>query len=185
MLNTLYPCLQLVCLVCFNSKNILYIKKGLWTIIICVLLLQILFPHVLLAQSSITAEQTSKQAARLEDKKMIFVEARRGMTVPKQYKTVQRGYVLMTAYSSTIDQTDSTPFITANGKYVYDGLIAANFLPYNTKVRFPDYFGDKIFTVDDRMNSRYRHRIDVWMPTRQDALQFGVRYLEFEIIIEI
>ena len=36
--------------------------------------------------------------------------------------------VTITAYSSTPDQTDSTPFITAYNTFVRDGIVAANFL---------------------------------------------------------
>lgn len=90
-------------------------------------------------------------------------------------------WVTVTAYSSTPDQTDNSPFITANGSWVYDGLVAANFLAFGTAIKFPDYFGDKVFTVNDRMNSKYNSRIDVWMPTRAQAKEFGVRYLKMEI----
>jgi 3D (Asp-Asp-Asp) domain-containing protein len=66
---------------------------------------------------------------------------------------------------------------------VYDGLIAANWLPYNTKIRIPDMFGDKIFTVNDRMNPRYdTGRLDVWMPSRVDAKQFGIRHIRIQIV---
>lgn len=92
-------------------------------------------------------------------------------------------FVTATAYSSTPDQTDSTPFTTSNGKPVYDGLIAANWLPYNTKIRIPDMFGDKIFTVNDRMNARYRAgRLDVWMASRFDARKFGARKVRIQIV---
>ena len=33
-------------------------------------------------------------------------------------------WVVITGYSSTPDQTDSTPFITASGTYVEDGIVA-------------------------------------------------------------
>ena len=90
--------------------------------------------------------------------------------------------VLVTAYSSTPDQTDSTPFITANGAYVYDGVVAANFLPFGTKVKFPEIYGEKVFTVEDRMADYNGHKMDIWMPDRQSALQFGVRKLAYEIV---
>ncbi len=91
--------------------------------------------------------------------------------------------VTATAYSSSPDQTDDTPFITSNGKRVYDGLIAANWLPYNTKIRIPDIFGDKVFTVNDRMNARYESgRFDVWMPSRASAKHFGVKHTRVQII---
>lgn len=91
--------------------------------------------------------------------------------------------VVATAYSSTPDQTDDTPFITANGKQVYDGLIAANWLSLGTRVRIPDLFGDKILTVDDRMNERYGYgRIDIWFDAPREALlEFGAKRAKMEI----
>ncbi len=98
--------------------------------------------------------------------------------VPK----TQGRVVVVTAYSSTPDQTDGSPFITANGTYVRDGIIAANFLPFGAKVRFPEMYGDKIFIVADRMAKKNSHKIDIWMPSRDIALQFGVKRLVVEII---
>jgi len=90
-------------------------------------------------------------------------------------------YITVTAYSSTPDQTDSTPFITASGTYVHDGIVAANFLPFGTKIKLPELFGDKVFSVEDRMNSKYYYRVDVWMLTREAAKQFGAQYVKVEV----
>lgn len=87
----------------------------------------------------------------------------------------------VTAYSSDPWQTDDTPFHTADGTYVRDGLIAANFLPLGTRVRFPDLYGDKVFIVKDRMNARYWRRADIWMPATDQARQFGIRYTTMDI----
>jgi 3D (Asp-Asp-Asp) domain-containing protein len=89
--------------------------------------------------------------------------------------------VPVTAYSSTVDQCDDSPFITATGEHVYDGGIAANFLPFGTKVRIPELYGDKVFTVNDRMNSRYYYRADIWMETRQEAINFGLQTVTLEV----
>ncbi len=109
-----------------------------------------------------------------------------GLTVPVSYdgalpnaKSVpaQRiAYVSMTAYTSSVDETDSTPFITADGSHTRDGIVAANNLKFGTRVRFPDLFGDKVFEVHDRMNKRYTDRIDIWMETKPEAFQFGVKH---------
>lgn len=90
---------------------------------------------------------------------------------------------VITAYTSTPDQTDSTPDIAASGKHVYDGMIAANWLPFGTKVKIPALYGDKIFTVDDRMNKRYGYgRMDVWLDVgRAEAIKFGVKRVEIEV----
>ncbi|MEA2088643.1 MAG: hypothetical protein U9O55_02285 [Patescibacteria group bacterium] len=91
-------------------------------------------------------------------------------------------YITVTAYSSTVDQCDSTPFITANGTRVYDGIIAANFLRFGTKVRFPEYSGNKIYTVEDRMHQRFSNRADIWMTTRTQAINFGAKRLKMEVL---
>jgi 3D (Asp-Asp-Asp) domain-containing protein len=102
--------------------------------------------------------------------------------VAKKLNFVAKGKVLVTAYSSTIDQTDASPFTTANGSTVHVGTIACNFLPFGTKVRFPEKFGDQIFVVEDRMNKRHNDKMDIWMESRAEALQFGVRTLAYEIV---
>lgn len=88
----------------------------------------------------------------------------------------------ITAYSSEARQTDSTPFVTAIGTTVRPGVVAANWLPIGTRVRIPEIFGEREFVVEDRMNKRYEDRLDVWLPTRAEAVQFGVRKARVEIL---
>ncbi|OGH88964.1 MAG: hypothetical protein A2537_03040 [Candidatus Magasanikbacteria bacterium RIFOXYD2_FULL_36_9] len=93
---------------------------------------------------------------------------------------------VLTAYTSTPGQTDDSPFIAASGKRVYDGMVAANWLPMGTKIKIPALYGDKVFTVDDRMNPRYGYgRMDVWLdaPVVQ-AKKFGVKRTAVEIYYE-
>jgi len=90
--------------------------------------------------------------------------------------------VSASAYSSTPDQTDSTPFITAKGTYVRDGIVAANFLPFGTAIKIPEIYGDKIFIVEDRMNKRYWHNVDIWFSSREAAKQFGRKTVTIEIV---
>lgn len=90
--------------------------------------------------------------------------------------------VAATAYSSTPDQTDDTPFITALGTTVRDGIIAVNFLPFGTRVKIPDIYGDKIFVVEDRMNRRFWYRVDIWFPDRASALEFGFKKIKIQIL---
>ena len=91
--------------------------------------------------------------------------------------------ITVTAYSSTPDQTDDSPFITASGAWVYDGIVASNFLPFGTKVRFPELFRDKIFTVDDKMHDRFADtRVDIWFSDRESAKEFGIKETIMEIL---
>lgn len=89
--------------------------------------------------------------------------------------------VTVSAYSSTKDQTDKTPYLTAYNTEVRDGIVAANFLPVGTVVRFPQRFGDKLFVVEDRMDERFGLQVDIWMSKYDDAKKFGIQYLEMEV----
>lgn len=91
-------------------------------------------------------------------------------------------YVMVTAYNSEPGQTDDTPFITASNTRTRDGIVATNFLPFGTLVRFPDVYGDKQFVVEDRMNKRYYYHMDIWMEEKSEAIQFGSQFLKMEIL---
>jgi len=104
-------------------------------------------------------------------------------TTNQTQKSVGTIKVVITAYSSTPDQTDDTPFITASGKHVEDGIIANNMLPFGTKIKIPSIYGDKVFIVEDRMNKdKSNYHIDIWMPSRSSALDFGVKTADIEIL---
>ena len=90
----------------------------------------------------------------------------------------------ITAYSSSILETDDTPFITASGTTTKDGVIASNLLPFGTKIRIPGLFGDKVFVVEDRMNKRMGDfQVDIWFPSSESAQNFGVKYAHIETVI--
>lgn len=92
--------------------------------------------------------------------------------------------VVVTSYSSSVDETDSTPYVTASGAFVRPGVAASNVLPFGTKFRIPDFFGNTVFTVEDRMNSRYNGKnwIDIWFESKAKAQSFGKQVAEIEII---
>lgn len=140
----------------------------------------LMFPKAVAAGSNVpdfTAMAGERvQTAIVSESAPVAYLDRAGDTAPRRVI-----YVTVTAYSSTPDQTDDSPFVTADGTWVHDGTLAANFLPFGTKVRLPDYSGDKVYTVEDRMNERYTYRADVWMTSREAAKQFGVKKLKMEI----
>ena len=123
---------------------------------------------MILIQQNAVLSQNDHETKITEIKKAPVIKPQRTMRV------------LATAYSSTVDQCDSTPFITANGTHVHDGTLAANFLKFGTTVKFPTLYGDKIFIVEDRMKSNYK--VDLWFPTRQEAKNFGAKWIEMEIL---
>lgn len=100
----------------------------------------------------------------------------------KTKATVKTYVVSASAYSSSVDETDDTPFITAKGTYVRDGIVATNFLPFGTAIKIPEIYGDKIFVVEDRMNRRYVTNVDIWFPSKELAKQFGRKTVTIEVI---
>lgn len=98
-------------------------------------------------------------------------------------KVVKKMNVVVTAYSSTVWQTDDTPFITAANTYVREGIVANNYLPFGTKVRMPEIYGDKIFIVEDRMSSKKsNYHIDIWLSSYFEAKEFGAKKTYIEVL---
>ncbi len=148
---------------------------------------------------SLTSSMLTPQIATAETQEVastLLAPMAEEIFVPAEFPTAgnrepsQVIWVTVTAYSSDVAQTDSTPCIPANGydlckAYAKNGegdSIAANFLTFDTQISLPEVFGNKIFVVRDRMNRRYGHgRIDVWMPTYEEAKQFGVKRIKMNI----
>lgn len=101
----------------------------------------------------------------------------------EEFQFVKRVRVIVTAYSSTPWETDGNPYITASGNWVREGVVANNLLPFGTKVRMPEVFGDKVFVVEDRMHWRKGdYHIDIWFPSYWEALNFGAKRTYIEIL---
>lgn len=85
---------------------------------------------------------------------------------------------IVTAYSSTENQTDSTPFLTASQKRVQKGFIACpRHLPFGTIVELDG----REYNCQDRMNIRYTNRYDVWMESEESAKKWGIKKLEVKL----
>lgn len=77
---------------------------------------------------------------------------------------------IITGYSSTEDQTDSTPFLTASQKQVKKGIIACpREIPFGTKVEIEG----KTYICEDRMSKKFNDRFDIWFESTEEALEWG------------
>jgi 3D (Asp-Asp-Asp) domain-containing protein len=98
-------------------------------------------------------------------------------------KVTRTAYTVeVSGYNSEARQTDDSPFITAKGTHVRDGIVATNMFPFGTAIKIPALFGDKIFVVEDRMNKRYQRNVDIWMADKSEALKLGRRTVQIEVI---
>src|SRR3989344_4085984 len=104
---------------------------------------------------SIKSDISEETSFNLEEKKLIF-QGNSLMPITNPNFAIAgdriKGQiqVIATAYSSTIEQTDESPFVTASGSTVRNGIVANNGLKFGTKIRIPLLYGNRIFIVEDR-----------------------------------
>ena len=83
---------------------------------------------------------------------------------------------IVTAYTSSEDETDSTPFLNASGGRPQAGSVACpSKYPFGTLVTIQG----QEYKCDDRMSASRRDDsyFDVWMPTKAEAREFGKKIL--------
>lgn len=86
--------------------------------------------------------------------------------------------ILVTGYSSTVDQCDKDPFITASGTTVHLGTMACPpEYAFGTTVKIDE----KIFVCEDRGGKIKNNHFDRWFETRQEALVWGKRIVTAKI----
>ncbi len=79
---------------------------------------------------------------------------------------------IVTAYTSSVDETDDRPWETAAGTLARDGIAACpSEYPFGTEVEI----AGRVFVCEDRMNGRYRdaEHFDVWVKSKEVAFAFG------------
>ncbi|MBD3248399.1 hypothetical protein GF382_03895 [Candidatus Falkowbacteria bacterium] len=133
-----------------------------------------------------------KEISGIDNIAQAFKDDRAGFvnTLPKNSDSLEVSYVrnvVLTAYNSEVAQCDSSPCITANGfnvcKHGIEDTIAMNGIRMGTRIRIPELFGDRVFVVRDRMNAKYdSSRGDIWMISKDEARQFGVKYALIEVL---
>jgi 3D (Asp-Asp-Asp) domain-containing protein len=167
----------------------LSLKK--WEIaLLAVFTLEFAFPHVTLAEilgatAAAVTPETIMFDTRLVNASPDAAPDYNSLPTADAKKPKRTMWVTVTAYSSAIDQCDADPCVTASGlnvcRHNQEDVVAANFLPFGAVVKMPEIFGNRIFTVQDRMNARYTERIDVWFRSREAAREFGVQRVLVEI----
>ena len=106
----------------------------------------------------------------------------------QHYEVISETIRVVTAYNvGDPSQTDDTPCISANGENICRALAegemrcAANFVPLGSRLHV-DKVG--VCLVTDRMNRRYRNRVDIAMrkDEHRKALRFGRQKLQVKIL---
>lgn len=106
--------------------------------------------------------------------------------------TLKKIKVTATAYNSLAYQTNSNPNITAFGDSLKPGLryiavsrdLIDSGLVHNTEVKIQGF--DSLFIVKDKMNRRWRNRIDIYMDNDiKKAKKWGKKKIYIEYCIPL
>jgi len=87
---------------------------------------------------------------------------------------------MVSAYSSTPDQTWGDPFTTRSSTRVHWGTMAVdpNVMPLWSDIHVPGYGWG---VAEDIGGAVVGLHVDVWMPSRQDARNWGIRWLKIMV----
>ncbi len=155
-----------------SSKDILKYNQLKKSSVICIGKKLVLpFPYKIAQLEKERKAREAKKRAEAKKSKMIRGFGKRKLRVTA------------TAYSSHRGQTDKTPFLAAWNNRIRPGMkiiavsrdmLTRYGLRNGSKVRIGGLSG--LYTVRDKMNKRYRKRIDIYMGTnRRRALRWGRR----------
>lgn len=103
--------------------------------------------------------------------------ATRTAPIVKEARVVKTIYMEISAYSPTVQETDASPLVTASGKRVYVGGVAADLsvLPFGSIITIPNYNNGKPCTVTDTGSAIRGNKLDVFMWSTDAAIHWGRR----------
>lgn len=85
----------------------------------------------------------------------------------------------VSGYSSSEDETDSSPTITASGQITRKGIVANNCLKFGTMIKI----GNEFYQVQDRMNKRFDcEHFDIWFNSKKEALEWGRKIIKVKVL---
>ncbi len=155
---------------------------------------------------AVRATKTVPEKKQVTPRKMVANNKIKTRSVKSNLERTARSLpsltVRSTAYNSSADQTDSSPWTTSTGARTRYGIIALSRdllrrIPYGSRVQLEDggswaggrgrgkynaMLKDTVFVVEDTMHARKTGMIDVWLPAKRHALQWGVRRLNMRIV---
>lgn len=92
-----------------------------------------------------------------------------------------KGQVMEVSFYSELDSCHyrtEKGCLVASGKIAKVGMVATNLYPFGTKLKIDD----KTYTVEDRISTTYKNRIDIWVGMGEEAYQTakvnGIKYLK-------
>jgi|GEM_PF-2892612 len=140
--------------------------------------------------TSSSSEKSEVVVWKDEDLASVIEKVKRG-NLKQEEELIIKEDVIITAYTPSVWETDSTPFITASGKRISEAHVAVSRdllpkFPFGTKVKIfipeknlpscgREVIGETLIVryVEDTMNKRHSKKIDLVFFSRKKAIKFG------------
>ena len=165
-------------------KNLQFLKKVKSKKVISIVLAFIVSFCTILAKPSKTyANEVSNTRIEMTNQNIDNkgVDKMRSEFVTINGKTYRAKKVTMkcSAYTSAPNEGGAFAY---NGQRLRDGMVAADLklYPIGTKIFIPKL--NKVFTVTDTGSAIRNQRLDIWMNSKQKALNWGVQTLDVYIL---
>jgi len=85
----------------------------------------------------------------------------------------------VTAYTASYEECGKTDGITSSGTKATEGrTVACDFLKFGTQI----VILGQTYVVEDRIGEGHSNKLDIFMDDQEEALRFGRRQLEVEIL---
>lgn len=133
----------------------------------------------------IEREELNSKIIREPVDKIVQVQSKSMITSRTSYSRTagasgQSGIYKVTAYCSCMQCCGKTNGITASGAHATANhtIAAPSTFPFGTKL----LINGVTYTVEDRGGAIQGNRIDIYMNSHSEALQWGVRYVEVEVL---
>lgn len=134
-------------------------------------------------EENVVETPSPQEPIKVEEQK----EEKKETVKPQKEETPKSGLVSLgtykiTAYCGCAKCCGKTDGITASGTHVTAGrtIAAPPEIPFGTKL----VINGHTYTVEDRGGAIKGNRIDIYFNTHEEALQWGVKYLEVFKVVE-
>ena len=146
------------------------------------------FCTILAKPTKTYAQESSNNNTRIEEmtNQRKVIDVKRNNTGTSEFitvngKTYQAKKVTMKCSAYTSAPSEGGAF-AYDGQRLRDGMVAADLklYPIGTKIFIPKL--NKVFTVTDTGSAIRNQRLDIWMNSKQKALNWGVQTLDVYIL---
>lgn len=145
---------------------------------ILLIVMAIAFVLLILALAATPKQATAGDIVNFRSaRRMAAVKVTLDKVTARYSEPIKILYMEISAYSPTVAECDASPLVTASGKRVYVGGIAADLrvLPFGSVIVIPNYNNGDPCTVIDTGSAIKGNKLDVFLWSSHEAIHWGRR----------